>query len=62
MESSNRRGELVAELAKLHEQQMESITNATFAGWTQEQKVEHEKRSGRILALSSELNDLTSTR
>ena len=61
MKFTNRRAELVAELAKLHEQQMESITNATFAGWTSEQNVEHEKRSGRILALTSELNALAST-
>ena len=58
MESTNRRAELVAELAKLHDLQMELITNATFAGWTSEQNFEHEKRSGRILALTSELNDL----
>ena len=55
MESTDRRAELVAELAKLHDLQMELITNATFAGWTSEQNAEHEKRSRRILALSSEL-------
>ena len=59
MKSTDRRAELVAELAKLHDLQMELITNATFAGWTAEQNVEHEKRSERILALSSELNALT---
>ena len=59
MKSPDTRAELVAELARLHEQQMELISNATFAGWTPEQNVEHEMRSGRILAVSSELNALT---
>lgn len=58
MKSTDRRAELVAELAKLHDLQMELITNATFAGWTAEKNVEHEQRSGQMLALSSELNAL----
>lgn len=61
MKSTNRRAELAAELAKLHEQQMESLTNATFAGWTPDQTAAHQKRSDRILALTSELNALTSS-
>jgi hypothetical protein len=58
MEFLNRRAALAAELAKLREQQMESNTNATFAGWNPEQTAEHEKRADRISSLSRELNAL----
>jgi hypothetical protein len=58
MESPNRRAELTVELAKLHEQQMESNINATFAGWNPEQTAEHGKRADRISSLSRELNAL----
>jgi hypothetical protein len=58
MESPNRRTELTAELAKLREQQVESNTNATFAGWNPEQTAKHGKRADRISVLSRELNGL----
>lgn len=46
--NANRRAELTAELTSLHEDQIESLREATFTGWTPEQKVEHEKRKDRI--------------
>ena len=59
MEPSTRRTQLTAQLAELHEQQMESIRAATFTGWTAEEKAEHMKRADQIAALTRELGALT---
>ena len=55
---TTRRAELTAKITALHEQQIESLREATFMGWTSEQKVEHEERKDRIAELQRELNDL----
>lgn len=56
MESTIRGSALVAEIAELQDQQLESFTDATFAGWTQEQNTAHNKRSDHMEALQRELN------
>lgn len=53
-----RRAELTAQITSLHQDQIESLREATFTGWTPEQKAEHEKRKDRISELQRELNDL----
>ena len=58
MKPTNRRSELASELSALHEQQIESLREATFTGWTPEQKTEHEKRKDRIAELQREFNAL----
>lgn len=58
MEPSIRRTQLTAQLAELHEDQIELLRDATFTGWTPEQKAEHERRKDRIAELQRELNDL----
>jgi hypothetical protein len=52
---ASHRAELVAELSELHRLQLESITDATYIGWTREQMAEHQDRSDRISALQREL-------
>lgn len=56
--NATRRAELTAELTALHEQQIESLREATFTGWTSEEKAEHEQRKDHIAELQSELNAL----
>jgi hypothetical protein len=55
-ESASRRSALVAEIAELQDQQLESFGAATFAGWTPEQNTAHNKRSDRMEDLRRELN------
>lgn len=59
MESSTRRAQLVAQLQELHEQQMQSLRDATFMGWTPEERSEHRKRADQIAAMTRELGALT---
>ncbi len=54
----DRRTELTLEINVLHQQQIELLRQATFTGWTPEQKAEHERRKDRIAELQRELNDL----
>jgi hypothetical protein len=54
----DRRTELTKEITELHERQIESLRQATFTGWTPEEKAEHERRKDRIATLQRELNDL----
>jgi hypothetical protein len=50
------RAELVSELAELHGQQLRSMADATFVGWTSEQLAAHQKRSDRISQLQRDLD------
>jgi len=56
MKSTLRRSELVAEIAELQDQQLESFAAATFAGFTPDQNTAHNKRSDQMEALQRELN------
>lgn len=56
MESTARGSALVAEIAELQDQQLESFAAATFAGFTPEQNTAHNKRSDRMEALQRALN------
>jgi hypothetical protein len=58
MESTTRRAAL-AEIVELQNQQLESFTAATFAGWTPEQNTAHNKRSDRMEALQCELQAIS---
>ncbi|MCU1271856.1 MAG: hypothetical protein JWN74_3150 [Acidobacteriaceae bacterium] len=55
MKSTTRGSALVAEIAELQDQQLESFADATFAGFTPEQDTAHNKRSDRIGALQRAL-------
>jgi hypothetical protein len=59
MPPTTRRAELTAQITALHEDQIESLRDATFTGWTPEEKAEQQKRSDRIAALTRELNGMT---
>ena len=50
MECINRRAELMAEIAELQHQQLESFAAATFAGFTSEQNTAHNQRSDHLEA------------
>jgi len=56
MTSTNRRAELITEITTLHQQQIESLRDATFTGWTPEDKAEHERRKDLIAELQREFN------
>jgi hypothetical protein len=58
MKSTNRRAELATEITALRQQQIESLRDVTFTGWTPEEKAEHERRKDRIATLQRELNAL----
>ena len=58
MPSPTRRVELVTEIAKLRNQQMESIAKGTFGAWTAEEEAEHEDRGQRLGLLVMELETL----
>jgi len=58
MTSTNRRTELATEITALHQEQIESLRDVTFTGWTPEEKAEHERRKDRLAELQRELNDL----
>jgi hypothetical protein len=55
MEAKLTRAELTTELRELRDQQLQSFSAATFAGWTPELKTAHQKRSDRIAELQREL-------
>ena len=57
MAGSNRHG-LIAEIAKLREQQLEDIRNATFVGWKPESVAAHDTREHRIAELVRQLASL----
>jgi hypothetical protein len=58
MTSINRRAELITEITALHQEQIESLRDATFTGWTPEEKAEHERRKDLIAELQLEFNAL----
>lgn len=58
MTSNARRAELINEIATLHQQHLDSLSTATFTGWTASTEEAHEKRAKRIAALQLELNAL----
>jgi len=47
---------LVAEIAELQHQQLESFAYATFAGFTSEQDIAHNIRADRMEALQRQLD------
>ena len=53
---------LAAELSLLRKQQLGSIENAIFCGWTPEAKADHEKRADRIELLMLQLAKFDETR
>jgi hypothetical protein len=55
MEAKLTRAELATELRELRDQQLQSFSAATFAGWTPELKTAHQKRSDRIAEIQREL-------
>ena len=55
MPDSPKTAEQVAEMSLLRKQQLGSIENATFIGWTPEAKSDHEKRADRIELLILQL-------
>ena len=59
MESTARHLDLIAEIAALQQQQLESFAVVRFAGWTLEQSTAHLNRSDRILALQRELQAIS---
>jgi len=58
MTSDTRRAELVAEIAVLQQKHWESLSTATFYGWTPPTAAAHDKRAERLAALRRELNTL----
>ena len=58
MANSPERARVLAEIAILRKQQLESTDSATFFGWTPETKADHEKRADRIKLLVLQLAKL----
>jgi hypothetical protein len=58
MADSSKHVALTAEIAKLREQQVEDIRNATFVGWTSEISATHERRERHITELRRQLATL----
>ena len=56
------RAELLAEIARLRQHQLEDIVKATFVGWTHPQEAEHWERSDRLAILVFEFAALEGTR
>jgi hypothetical protein len=61
MADSPKRPRVVAELAILRKQQIESIENASFVGWNTEGKADHDERADRIELLILQLAKLDKT-
>lgn len=61
MADVGRRSQLAAELAELHEQQLDSSSSATFIGWTQTEEAAYDKRSERIAFLNAQIAALDGT-
>ena len=59
MEPTTRHSDLVAEIAELQHQQLESFADATFAGFTAEQNTAHNARADRMEALQRELQAIS---
>ena len=55
MAQSTRRAELIAEIEVLQQEHLDSLSAATFQGWTLEIGAAHDKRAQRIVALQREL-------
>ena len=62
MADSQNRARLLAEMSLLRKQQLESMENATFCGWTPEATADRDKRADRIQLLLSWLAGLDGTR
>jgi hypothetical protein len=58
MADSAERANLVAEIFLLRRQQLESIENAAFVGWTVEAQADHDKRADRVELLLHRLAQL----
>lgn len=58
MASPRTRSEVVTEIAQLRQEQMESIKEAVFVGWTPKEHALQEKRSKRLRLLLVELEAL----
>jgi 2,4-dienoyl-CoA reductase-like NADH-dependent reductase (Old Yellow Enzyme family) len=54
MASNTRRAELIAEIAALQQEHLESFRDATFQGWTPLTKAAHDKRAKCIADLQHE--------
>ena len=61
MADSPKRTRLVAEISLLRKQQLESLENASFFGWTPEAKADHDKRAESMELLRSRLAGLDET-
>ena len=61
MADSPKRTRLLAEMSVLRKQQLESIENAAFFGWTPEAKADHDERADRMELLLSRLAGLDET-
>lgn len=55
MAQNTRRAELIAEIEVLKQEHLDSLSAATFRGWTPEMGVTHDKRAQRLVALQREL-------
>jgi len=62
MADSNKHALLTAEIAKLREQQLEDIRDATFMGWKPESVAAHDGRKRQIAELEGQLASLDETR
>jgi hypothetical protein len=49
---------VVAEISLLRKQQLESLEDSAFCGWTAESEADHEKRSDRMELLLHRLAEL----
>ena len=61
MANSPKHARLVAEMSLLQKQQLESIDNAAFCGWTAIAKAEHDRRADRLDLLLRQLAELVET-
>jgi hypothetical protein len=60
-DSNNKHAALSAEIAKLREQQLEDLRNATYVGWTTEEAAAHNTREHHIAELRRQLVSLDET-
>ena len=58
MAHRNERADVVAEIAMLRKQQLDSEIDATYLGWTPKSKIAKERRASRIALLIGILDDL----
>jgi hypothetical protein len=59
MAHDNERANVVGEMTLLRKQQLESLENLAFYGWSEEAKPAHDKRADRIALLFHRLAELT---